>query len=186
MATEMVGTGGWLGIGWRILMWGTAALLLSLPLIGMKFFPTWGVNWTGSDFVAMGIVLIACCSTVELGASVSRNHWYQGGFAVAVLAAFGLTWVSLAVGIINDLSDPANLMFVGVLATGVIGAIAARLRPQGMAVTLVAVTVVQLLVGVIALLQGKGIEAIAFGVFLSALWLASAALFRQAARDLAR
>lgn len=182
MATNMSSAGRLSEIGWRILMWGAAAALLTLPLLAMKFFPDAGVDWTGRDFAVMGFVLAACCATVELGAWLSGNPWYRGGFAVAVLAGFALTWVSLAVGIINDLDDPANLMFVGVFATAGIGALLARFEPEGMALALFAVAVVQILVGIIALIWGKGMEALAFGAFLSALWLSSAWLFRRAAR----
>lgn len=161
-------------------MWGTAAFLLLLPLIAMKWFPAAGVNWTGSDFLAMGIVLSACCATVELGAWLSGDLWYRGGFAVAVLAGFLMIWVSLAVGIINDLSDQANLMFLGVLATAILGALAARFKPAGMSRTMVATAAVQMLIGVIALVGRMGIEALAFGSFLSVLWLLSAWLFRKA------
>ena len=100
-----------------------------------------------------------------------------------VLAAFALTWVSLAVGIINDLDDPANLMFFGVFATAGIGALVARFKAEGMARAMVMTAAAQILVGLVALVWGKGIEAIAFGAFLCTLWLASAWLFRQAAQD---
>ena len=83
MATNMKKAGSGFEIGWRLGMWGTAAGLLSLPFIAMQFFPDSGVNWTGSDFVVMGVVLTACCATVELGAWLSGNLWYRAGFAVA-------------------------------------------------------------------------------------------------------
>jgi hypothetical protein len=184
MATNMQKTGGWRDIGWRVLMWGTAACLLMVPLVAMKLAPSSGVNWTGSDFVAMGILLASCCATVEFGAWLSGNLWYRGAYAVAVLAGFLMTWVSMAVGIINELSDPANLMFLGVLATALIGAVASRFKPQGMARTMVATAVVQMLVGLIALVGRMGIEAIAFGSLLSVLWLLSAWLFRKAGPEL--
>jgi hypothetical protein len=183
MATDTNRAGSGFEIGWRLAMWGTAAGLLSLPFIAMRFFPASGVNWTGSDFAVMGVVLTLCCATVELGAWLSGNLWYRAGFAVAVLAGFLLTWVSLAVGIINELSDPANLMFVGVFGTAILGALGSRFKPEGMVRTLIATAVVQILVGVIALIWGKGIEAIAFGTFLSVLWLASAGLFQKSAQS---
>lgn len=182
MATQMHSSNRKLWTGWRLAMWGAAGALLLLPVIGMQFFPDWGVNWTGSDFLVMGALLAACCGTVELGAWLSGNPWYRAAFAVAVLAGFLLVWVSLAVGIINDLSDRANLMFLGVLATALVGALLSRFRPQGMARTLVATAAIQLLVGVIALVGRMGYEAIAFGSLLAALWLLSARLFTESAR----
>jgi hypothetical protein len=179
----MENSGGPRWMGWRIAMWGSAAGLLLLPLLAMQFFPAAGVNWTGSDFVVMGVLLSACCGIVELGAWLSGNTWYRAAFAVAVLAGFLLIWVSLAVGIIAEESDRANLMFVGVLATGIIGALLARFKPEGMARTLVATAAAQMLVGVIALVGRMGYEAIAIGSFLAAMWLLSAWLFRKAAGD---
>ena len=178
--TKSPGSPRW--IAWRIAMWGTAGCLLLLPLVAMLFFPAWGVNWTAGDFLVMGALLSACCGTVELGARLSGNPWYRAGFAVAVLAGFLLIWVSLAVGIIDEAHERANLMFVGVLATAIVGALLARFRPEGMARTLVATAVAQVLVGVIALVGSMGYEAIAFGGFLAALWLLSAWLFRNSRR----
>ncbi len=183
MAAQMESRSSQRWIAWRIAMWGAAAGLLLLPLLAMRFFPAAGVNWTGSDFVVMGALLSACCGIVELGAWLSGNPWYRAGFAVAVLAGLLLIWVSLAVGIIDEEYNRANLIFVSVLATAIIGALLARFRPEGMARTLVATAVAQLLVGAIALLGRMGYEAIAFGGFLAGLWLLSAWLFRNAARD---
>ena len=182
MATHIESGRGRAGRAWLFTMWCAAACMLLAPLIAMKFFPTSGVNWTGSDFVVMGVLLAACCATVELGAWLSGNTWYRAAFAAAVLAGLLLVWISLAVGIINEEHDRANLMFGGVLATGFIGALLSRFKPEGMARTMVATAAVQMLIGVIALVGGMGVEAIALGTFLSALWLLSAWLFRKAAR----
>jgi hypothetical protein len=51
--------------------------------------------------------------------------------------------MNLAVGVIGTEDDPANLMYVGVLAVGIIGAIIARFRPHGMARTLFATALAQ-------------------------------------------
>ena len=58
---------------------------------------------------------------------------YRSAIGVALAAACILVWLSLGVGIIGKDGDPANLMYFGVLAVGIIGAIVARFRPQGMA-----------------------------------------------------
>lgn len=55
---------------------------------------------------------------------------------MALAAAFILIWVNLAVGIIGDEGNSANLMYVGVLAAGIIRAIITRGQPPGMARTL--------------------------------------------------
>ena len=55
---------------WRLAVWGGAALLLSLPAIAMSWFPEAGVNWSGSDFVVMGVMLFIACVAVEIGALI--------------------------------------------------------------------------------------------------------------------
>ena len=63
----------------------------------------------------------------------TRNTTYRFASGVAVGAAFILVWLSLGVGIIGRDGDPANLMYFGVLAVGIIGTLIARFRPGGMA-----------------------------------------------------
>jgi hypothetical protein len=90
------------------------------------------------------------------------------------------------VGIIGSEENPANLMFAGVLAVGVIGACIARFRSQGMAHALIATALAQALVAVIALIAGLGEPPLwLLTAFYVALWLTSAGLFRKAARQLA-
>ena len=64
--------------------------------------------------------------------------------------------MNLAVGIIGTEDNPANLMYGGVLAVGIVGAIIARFQPHGMARALVATALAQALVAVIALIAGLG------------------------------
>jgi hypothetical protein len=66
-----------------------------------------------------------------------------------------LVWTNLAVGIIGEPDELANLMYVGVLAVGILGAITARFRPAGMARALLATALVQALVAGIALIAGE-------------------------------
>ncbi len=71
---------------------------------------------------------------------------------MALAAAFILIWINLAVGIIGDEGDFANLMYVGVLAAGIIRAIITRGQPPGMARTLSVMAFAHALVPVIALI----------------------------------
>ncbi len=95
--------------------------------------------------------------------------------------------MALGVGILGDPGDLADLMYVGVLAVGAIGAVVARFRPDGMARALFATAVGQALVAVIVLStemqQGPsaGTMLILNGLFV-ALFAGSAWLFRHAAR----
>ena len=58
---------------------------------------------------------------------------YRFAVGVALAAAFILAWLSLGVGVIGKDGDPANLMYFGVLAVGIIGALVAHFQPRGMA-----------------------------------------------------
>ena len=116
-----------------------------------------------------------------------RDHKYRLAVGVALAAAFILAWLSLGVGVIGKDGDPANLMYFGVLAVGLIGAVIARFRPHGMARALFATALAQALVAVIALALGLGlpwsppVEILGLNGFFVALFLGSAWLFRNAA-----
>ena len=118
-----------------------------------------------------------------------RDHKYRFAVGVALAAAFILAWLSLGVGVIGKDGDPANLMYFGVLAVGLIGAVVARFRPHGMARALFATALAQGLVAAIALALGLGlpwsppVEILGLNGFFVALFLGSAWLFRNAARE---
>ena len=61
----------------------------------------------------------------------AASRWATG---FALVAAFLIVWLNAAAGLIGiEDDDPANLLYVGVLAIGLIGAIVARFQPGGMA-----------------------------------------------------
>ncbi len=162
--------------------------MLLLPLLAMQV--TDEMDWDVADFALFGAMLVGAGGTYELAARMTGNTAYRAAVGVAVAAAFILVWMNLAVGIIGSEDNPANLMYGGVLAVGIIGAAIARFEPHGMARALVATALAQALVGVIALTAGFGSTAPSFPearVFLTgffvALWLGSAWLFRKAARQ---
>lgn len=109
------------------------------------------------------------------------------GVGVAVAAAFLLAWVSLGVGLIGADGDPANVMYFGVIAVGIIGAFIARFEPRGMAAALFVTAAAQALVGAIALFGGLGrpwsgpLEIVLSNAFFVGLFTGSGWLFRRAA-----
>ena len=113
---------------------------------------------------------------------------YRAAIGVALAAALLLIWLSLGVGIIGRDGDPANLMYFGVLAVGIIGIAIARLQPRGMARALFATAVAQGLVTAIALIARLGLpwsgpaEILVLNGFFIAMFSGSAWLFRRAAR----
>jgi hypothetical protein len=163
------------------------AFILSVPLLAMQF--TDEVAWGVVDFAVAGALLGVTGFIHQLAASKAGNLAYRAAVGVALAAALFLVWLVLAVGVIGDTGDPADLMYVGVLAVGFIGAIIARFQPHGMARALFATALAQAFVAVLALIAGKHqapissvSEILGLNGFFVALFIASAWLFRHAAR----
>jgi len=143
------------------------------------------VIWDLADFTFAGVLLVGTGLLYERTARKSSNFAYRTAVAVALAAAFILVGVNAAVGIIGDEGNLANLMYIGVLAVGFIGAIIARFQPHGMARALFATALAQALVAVIALIaelgspwSGPG-EILSLNGFFIVLWVGSALLFRR-------
>lgn len=119
---------------------------------------------------------------------MTKGTAYRCAIGVALATACILVWLSLGVGIIGKDGDPANLMYFGVLAVGIVGALVARFRPHGMARALFAMALAQALVAAIALIAGLGLpfsgpaEIVLLNGFFVAMFAGSAWLFRRAAR----
>lgn len=164
----------------RALVWGGAACLLLLPWVAMQFDAE-GVHWTAGDFVVMGAMLLAVCITYEIAARLARNNAYIVASGLAAGGGFLMVWANLAVGIIGNENNPANEMFFGVIAVGIIGACLVLFRARGMVWVMSATAVAQLAVCLYAWLAGLGWIFVFTGV-MCALWLASARLFHHAAK----
>lgn len=164
---------------WRVAGWGTAVALILLPLIAMRF--TDEVAWTASDFVFAILLIGGVGIAGELVVRATGNAAFRAAAAVALLTGFLLVWSNLAVGIIGDEGNPANLAFFGVLAIAIAGAFVARLRPEGMARALFATAFAQLLVSAIALVAHMDLP-VAIAIFFVGMWVVSGLLFRIAAR----
>lgn len=162
-----------------------AALILTVPLVAMQFSAE--VVWTLSDFVIMGVLVFGTGLLFELALAKTESTVYRAAAGLALAAGFLLFWVNAAVGVIGAAGNDANMMYLGVLAIGIGGAIGAGFEPRGMARAMVATTLAQLGVGAIALVGGLGgaasgpFELLALNGFFAALFLTSAWLFRRAA-----
>lgn len=174
------------GIPWRLIGWGAAAMLLLLPLVAMQF--TAEVNWTPADFVFAAVMFGTVGGTFELAVRASGSGAYRGGVAMALATAFLLVWINLAVGIIGNEDNPLNLMFFGVIAAALVGAIAARFEAAGMARAMAVAAAIQAAVGIGVFIADAGATEPPgrFGLlplieFFAGMWLASAWLFRRAA-----
>lgn len=164
---------------WRLGIWGTTALLLLAAGIARQTVP--GFNWTAQDFVAIGLILSCACLLWEIAVRSTPGNWYRAGAGLAISGGLVLTWMNLAVGIIGNEDNPANLVFFGVVALGAAGALLGRLRPIGMARTMTAMALAQAVVGICVLAAGL-LPASALSLFFAGLWGAAALLFRKAAK----
>ena len=163
------------------------ALILSVPLLAMQF--TKEVAWGVADFAVAGVLLGGTGLIHQLAAIKAGAIAYRAAAGVALAAALLLVWSVLAVGVIGAEGDPADLMYLGVLATGIIGAVIARFQPHGMARALLATALAQALVALIALIAAKHkapvssvFEILGLNGFFVALFAGSAWLFQHAAR----
>lgn len=178
--------GGRRGRRWRIAACAAAALILLLPLMAMQF--TDQVNWNVADFAFAAVLLVGVGLAYELSVRKTGDGAYRAAVGVALAAAFILVWVNAAVGIIGSEDNDANLMYFGVLAVGITGALLARFQPRGMFRALLATALAQTLVAVIVLIAGMGypssgpIEVLVINGFFVALFVGSAWLFRRAAQ----
>lgn len=171
---------------WRIGAWTFAALLLLLPLVAMQF--TDEVAWDEFDFAIAAVLLLGTGIAFELAVRKAGDLAYRAGAGLALVAMFLLAWLSLGVGVIGKDGDPVNLVYFGVIAVGIIGAIVARLQPAGMANTMIAMALVQAAIAVTALIKGLGhpwsgpLEILGLNGFFVAIFVGSALLFLKAAR----
>ena len=147
---------------------------------------TWEQLTNVAEFLGL---LIVAVTLVFLTIRIRKNTTYRFAVGVALMAAFLLVWINLAVGIIGEPDDFANLMYIGVLAVGIVGAFIARFQPYGMTRALFATALAQALVAVITALAGLGSPVtppwaiLILNGFFIALWFGSAWLFRKAARE---
>ncbi|GHO46053.1 hypothetical protein [Ktedonospora formicarum] len=161
------------------------ALILLLPLVAMLF--TDEVSWGPVDFAVAGVILIGTGLTYELITRKASNIVYRLALGLALATASFLVWANLAVGLIGSEGELANLMYIGVLAVGIIGSLIARFQSRGMTLALFVTALAQVLVTVIALIVGmyrylgsSVSEILMVNGFFIVLWVGSALLFRRA------
>jgi len=171
----------------RLIGWTIVAGLLITPAIAMRF--TDEVQWTTSDFVFAGVVLIGAGAIAELAVRVSGDWSYRIGAGLAVLASVLLLWINGAVGIIGSEDNPANLLYLAIILAAFVGAVASRFRPGGMSLAMASAAGLQAIIGALAVSRGwgKGSEnwpqpVIVLSIVFCLIWLSSASLFRRVAR----
>jgi hypothetical protein len=140
---------------------------------------------TAAEFL---VLLTIVAGLVFLVFRIRHGSNYRLAAGIALLPVVLLVWINLAVGIIGEPDNPANLMYFGVPAVGFIGAIIARFKPAGMSRALLAAALAQVLVALVTVVAGLGapvtpaLTYLVLNGILVALWVGSALLFRKAAR----
>ena len=90
------------------------------------------MNWDLMDFLIAGGLIAAVGGLFMIGLRASRRLSYRAGFALSLLTGLALVWSALAVGIVADEGDPADLMYAAILFGGFVTACAVRFSPKGM------------------------------------------------------
>ena len=112
-----------------------------------------------------------------------NNLAYLAGMGLALGLALLVVLINMMVGFIGSEDNPANRMYIGVLAVLVIGSLIARFRPRGMSYALFATALAHAIVAVIALVAVEHpsvIRVFVFNLFFVVMWVGSALLFRYA------
>ena len=156
-------------------------LLLMIPLIAMQFAT--GVNWTGSDFVVAGAMLIGAGTLFHFLSRKAGDRVHRAAAAVAVGTGLFLVWADLAVGIVSDGANIPNLLYLGVAAIEIIGALLARFQPAGMTRALFVTAIAQAAVGLYALTTGLDdvLHIVGINVMFIVLFVSAGALFQSVA-----
>lgn len=134
-----------------------------------------------------GVLLLLAGLLYLLVASRGRSGAYKLAAVIAAAASLLLVWGNLAVGFIGSEDNPMNLLYGAVLAVGFIGAVVAKLQPQGMAKAMFGAALTQFAVPFVALLIKQPeltlgvLWVIVLNTVFAGLWMAAGLLFRRAA-----
>ncbi len=121
---------------------------LLMALMGNLFIEGW--NWNPGSFVFAWVVIAGATFVYKrVATSPAATLAYRLGAGLAVLAGFLITWFTAAVQIIGA-ENPGNVLYLGVILTGLTGVGLSRLRPSGLAKAAFATAAATFLVPVIA------------------------------------
>jgi len=157
---------------------GSLALLM-VPLVASRLVAGW--NWNAGAFLFVYVLFFATGMAYAVIARKMDAWSYKAGVGLALVTGFALGWSNMVH--VADSENPANLVYYGVLAVGVVGALLARLQARGLAYTLFAMAAT---LALIALMLPSGTPphlarnmAVGHAVFV-ALFTASGLMFRHA------
>lgn len=150
-----------------------------VPLVASQFVEDW--HWGVGGFVRAYVLFFLTGMAIALVARRMDVWSYKAAVGLALVAGFALGWSTMVQT--ADSGHPERLWYLSVLTVGVVGALLARLKARGLAVTLFAMAAVLALIAVI-LPSGAPPDmaqrmAIGHAVYV-VLFIASGLLFRQA------
>lgn len=166
----------------------TAALLLLIPFTAKLL--TDEMKWSFIDFTAAWILFFSAGLTYRLIARKMENKTYKAAVGLAAATGLFLVWSNLAVGLIGHEDNPANWMYVGVVAIGFLGAIISRLQPKKLAFVLFSLAFAHAVITAAALIarldlapESSAVEIIGVNGFFAVLWIGSGLLFLNASQE---
>jgi len=157
-------------------------------LLANHFVDGW--NWPPKAFVLFGIVIFGIGLTYELVTRNVNTLAYRSAVGLALVSGFVLFWGNFVQAADDVNPVPGAMMYLVVPILGIIGAVIARFRSNGMARTMFATALAQALVLVIALTRNPPMTVWTAPVWrgfggnalFAMLFVGSALLFRTAAR----
>lgn len=121
----------------------------------------------------------------------TQKSTYKYAFGLLIACGLLIIWMNLAVGIIGDSDDLANLMYVGVLALGATGALMVRFKPAGMMYTAFVMAKAIVIVPIVAIGMGRHLDGstpplgtfIVLHLIFAAFFFGAGVLFRRASQE---
>lgn len=114
------------------------------------------MNWSLEDYILAGALLWIVVTMMWLVTRRSLRLSYRAGAAIAVFTSLAIFVSAGAVGIIGDEGNVANLLYLGALVLGFLGAFLSRFRADGLALTMTLVGAAIVLIGAGALVLKVG------------------------------
>jgi len=132
------------------------------------------------DFVVWTLLVGSAICLLMLGTR-SQKTIDRLAVVVSVMTGFLTIWANLAVGIIGREDNPMNLLYFGILAVGIVGAVISRGRSEGLAITLGIMSALHFALALWLYHLSVTSAALTTGV-VGALWCLAAFLFRRASQ----